>query len=605
MSVEIISTAFPYGNSAAHFGNISSILKTDLFYRLKKAFYKNNYTSVEPYFFFSFHATGLPIYVRLKRYQTILKPLILQYQKQTTITNRKLIINDLKKIIRGDNLEQLRPHFKNIFEFTGLKGWMKVIRRYYGSLFKDLKILCNSPLEAHTTTSIDKNYSFFVNQIYEKLHQKGLLIQKDNYVISCDSCKNVIGDHDRTNWQGIGIYQTKVKITTNKECVFYSKGSFETNVSATKVYKLKDQEIYLSTEIKSFLDRYRIKQETWILYEPLLKKLIKEKDLVLTSKVLPKDFEQESSLYYTIDGIKCRCKGTGTISFQKTMFVKTSQSEWKEKALKLLENSNQTEELKIIVKKKILTLRDIAFLRNKGYGTTLDLLKNDLNYKNLVVDSLMDATLHYYYYACVLKENYTLDAINDENFKFSLYTVGKDLVQTHIINFLMFTALLLPDVEFPYVEYSRFIVAKNNEKMSKSANNVVTWHQLKQQTTSTGLRCFLSSLADNTEPSPCDMELIKKEEKIGIKHHEQILSLLRSNHLNDYNIREVQLLLDQIVKNISYGSTEPKMYQLRKCYYLIFNDLRNLLKNAPASLETKEFKETQLIKDLLGCFMVD
>jgi len=277
----------------------------------------------------------------------------------------------------------------------------------------------------------------------------------------------------------------------------------------------------------------------------------------------------------------------------------------------------------------------MPFLRSKGFGSKLKILKNT-PYDQLIVDSLMDSFLHPLYYGhyhnLLNSKNSSLteDLVKTQSV---LHVTGKDLLKNHVLFFCYFQTLLFPEKPLPYFEYSRFIVAKNNEKMSKSLNNSVYLEDIEKEIDPQAFKAYIYSMNDDTEPTPFDMQNCILQGKIFQKHKNQFLNVLKDYPLK--KTREIETILFKIADNLRIPMNEylnsdemqifhrtlngsdhlgklkvRKHFLLRKLYHLIYTELRKQLVNnshnpvqtSPSTQFLESMDYNQLIHKLIESF---
>lgn len=564
-----ISTPFPYCYGLPHMGNLVQAIKSEIHRSFINSFYKSGFINQKVEFSYSFHCTGLPLTNRLNEFKK-------EYEETGTVN------------LSNYNLSSLSPYIKNYGDISVLSKWVQILSEYYTDCFKKLKIKSSLP-SYHTTTSIDEGYSKFVNFLYNELNKRNKLVRKKHYLITCDKCKNVMGDHDRKRFEGRGISQIKVRFNEYNNCKFY--------------YLKDDCEFYITGNL--IFGALLLKE---------LKKLNKETNIVFFDEKCEKlDFKKltpweglckeefsERTLYYTIREIECKCGGYAIIEHMDTWFVKFSDPQWKEKTHEKIKNSFNTNSIKNDLLKSSKNLRDVSFLRNKGFGTTLDIIKS-----NEVVDSLMDSPIHPLYYSYM---NHSIwDLKTPEKDTFLVHCTGRDLIPTHLLYFCYFLTQLYPNLELPFFDTTRYIVSSDNQKMSKSLGNVIHLEDL--EGLSMYLKHYVCTLADTSEPTPLNMEIIKSIGISGEKHKKEIISLL-DHSICEQSYKKIIELLQQIANNSNitkYLTQKGRKYfnltnsnpefKIRKAYNLIFNQLRNLLKKRGGLQLPDELKI--LIKNLV------
>jgi len=572
----LCTTPFPYCYGLPHLGNITTLLKSSIFSKLKSAYFKAGYTEEESLFCYSYHLTGLPLLNRIEKFKEAFKNLGPEEEK----------MEKLKALFKQECLQGLLPYIKKVNQVTSLKGWVHCINKYYTDLFFNLNIPSNLP-NFHTTTEIDLRYSRFVNRIYEKLNANNLLYQGEKKILTCDTCKNVLGDHDRKTNEGIGINLLEVQFSYvlnfeqfNKQ--FQNKGDKNLNLKVLKDFNKSKKGpeslfIYTKEKLDQNLNLYQLRDEL-IISEDLFKLLLKQKkeefifyfnskeylfklsELKKTSnqyvkkitealnqvdnlnkqntsatkdkteqKELAKKglFYSSSNLYFTLGDTICKCGGFGRIKPQKTWFVRFTDPKWSKKVLLKIDESENRKEIKQALKSHLKSLNDVSFLRKKGYGTRLDILKKT-DYKEYIVDSLMDSQIHPYFYPFFL-EKASLKGLNfSKKYRIDVHSTGKDLLPTHLLFFCYLSTFLLPNQKLPVFEASRFIVLKNFEKMSKTLKNHIFWDELaKKQVSPFDLKVYLSVATDSpSKATVFELEGLKRIAKTSKNHKDQLINLI-------------------------------------------------------------------------------
>jgi len=618
-----VTTPFPYAQKPPHIGNLSAALKVDTVCRLRESYHNGQFSSEKTFLPYSFHLTGLPIFQTITRIKALL-------QEGST----------KEEILKIQGLEQLSPYIKNITELTESLSWINVLKEYYTDLFKQVNINTSLPL-THTTTDIDEHYSKFVNWMYTSLKQKDLILEKDHFLICCNSCKNVIGDHDRILKEGIGIEYpecsvSQVELNNNKFFILH------TDVLESEGFFFEG--FILTEGARKILSKCFGPKEELLVY---LEDRTKQINLNLLQKVhLPSSLSycnKKASLPVTVKNITCRCGGTGIINKQKTLFLKYSCPLWKEEVQKIILGSKNTEEAKAILLSQSKTLRDVSFLRKRGYGTHLDILK-DTPYADCIVDSLSDSALHNYYYSSLFGVSQgQLVYQKSENFldsmmksKVILHGAGRELLGNHLLYQYYFLSALLPKKQPAYYDCSKFIVVKGNVKMSKSLGNTITWDDLKANNLrGADLRAFLALSSDSIDPIVTDIETITESGRILKKQVERFWAQLKGQtqingliycwvHLlskkldlpldteegleikklsqmyySRYNALSIEDPLKKDIKNFnnciksfSEDIEVSKYFGNRDLYHIIFSDILGLLKKSSCEtdMDTKSLK---------------
>ena len=585
---EIISTAFPYVYSIPHLGNIVQALKGDIYNKLKNCVFEHQGLSVKSYFCYGFHATGTPVYHRLNRLKLIIK----QYYPFKNQNNKKALARALVTYFKEENIMFLAPHIKGIRELLHLKGWINILARYYTNLFAQLGIKTNLP-DYHTTTKVDAAYSKFVNHLYNKLDQQKKLILKNNYLIACNKCDNVLGDHDRTSYEGVGVSNIKVFACNLNGQIWLSLSSSE-HISGKNNW-FKSGLFVIDAALKDWLFKKTIKKEDLILYLPSLKV-----DQVFSFSFSPSQdtppMLEEVDLYTTISKIKCRCGGYAKIRTELTYFVNFEDSYWKNQALIRIHASNLSDSDKKTLVSTLDKLKDVAFLRTKGYGTTLDLLKST-DYKDKFVDSLMDSALHPYFYASYLNKDLNFqDVLNSYNY--TIHCAGADLLQNHLLYMYLFSTLLYPDIKVPFFDTTRFILARNKEKMSKSLKNVIYWDDIKDKIDPISLKSYVYSLADSNNASTYDQKEVLAIGRATKKHIRKILTFLEQGRCNESSLNQIKSdILNPVIELLSFKKGSPK---IRFLYHKLIFELSNILSKAKPGDKDKRY--TKFLCNLVSSF---
>lgn len=580
----IISTPFPYAYSIPHLGNITQAIKGDLYTKLRNALNKHQYIDTKTLFCYSFHATGLPVYFRIQEMRKLLKSNTKGVQLDVVGFKK-----DIFEYFRSKNILPLLSYVKKVKHCTTLKGWVEIMSAFYTDLFIDLGVHTNLP-KYHTTTDIDTGYSNFVKLIYKELFSRGLIVEDKNYLIYCNKCSSVLGDHDRVKEEGIGVTHHQVYKTIIKQGVWYHD-----DIQNQKWVQVNPK-LFISEKIYFKIRAGIPPASEGLLYDTETRHV---RYLPLVQGGLNLTLENPCWIYSTSAGITCRCGGSSTLGSEKTLFIKFTDLDWKLLATQSIQRSHLPAGSKKALLQTLTKLRNVAFLRSFGYGTKLKFLPAPYNEK--IVDSLMDSALHPYYYA------YFLDSITKptdfqkaQSVKYLAHMTGKDLLPTHLLYMHLFSSLLTPNVKVPYFETTRFICASSKEKMSKSLNNVVYWADLKEFCTPMGLKSYISTLADTDQATAYDKQTLIQAQRNTQKHRRALKKYIKSGHVNNETVPHLREIFNQV--SCCVGAGPYPQFKLRKAYHLIHHKLADILsRTSPGSGGTYPLQES-LIDELLNCF---
>ena len=589
----IVSTPFPYAYGVPHLGNLTQVIKSDLYAKIKNVLDRDrSEVKSDTSFCYSFHATGLPIYLRIKALKSRLRG---HFRDKTRLRF------EIREFFKENNLSPVLPYVKRLSDCLTLKGWIHMMKNYYTDLFLELGVQSNLPL-CHTTTEIDENYSLFVNTIYEELNRRGLILQKENYLIYCDKCEGILGDHDRTRYEGLGVSSYEVHTHSDREKRLWISDRRDEDSWMRPV-----SQICLSKRLFLQLKRNTPPHSEILLYRQKCVTLDPEK-MEQESQTREMCLPVSETIHSASAEITCRCGGSSKIGKENTLFLNFSKREWKDKVTERVTNSDQEPSDKKTLLSRTSDLRDVAFLRSDGYGTRLKFLRGT-PFQDKMVDSLSDSALHPYFYSCFLENKYDDIWNTVPSYEYLVHNSGRDLLQNHLLYMYFFSVELFPQVEVPHFDTTRFICAPDREKMSKSLNNVIYWDHIKKVSDVSGLRCYLASLADSSEPTQYDEGRLRQRARSGRRHKSQFQRCVKSKVLKPKELEELDRLLRQMSLNVSRDARDgphPR-FKLRLLYHKLFSEILNVYLKAdcgPSDLQTlAQEKLSLVVRSLMECFV--
>jgi leucyl-tRNA synthetase len=167
-----ITFPFPYVNGAPHVGHSFSAFRTDVYARYKRM---NGFNVLYPQ---GFHATGEPILGVIER---------LRKNDQVQIDTMKVFgasSSDIKNFIKKG--PEYAVHYWR-------KKWITHLKKSGFSI--DWR-------RSFVTTSLNPQFSRFIEWQYNTLRKMGYVVQGTHPVIWCSKCQSPTGDHDRLEGEG-------------------------------------------------------------------------------------------------------------------------------------------------------------------------------------------------------------------------------------------------------------------------------------------------------------------------------------------------------------------------------------------------------------------
>lgn len=535
--LKLISTPFPYASGFFHVGTLSQIIRADTCSKMINAFENN------AVFDFSLHLTGLPI---------------------------KIVLDEINSGTAYGL--KIKNHFK-LKAPVSVQDWYASTKNEMNNLIRTLG--CDTSV-SHTTTSIDDGYNRYVNMLYNELDARKKLKMTTMPAIVCTAQKTVCGDHERKKGQGLGVTYTPVYSHYRHGKKYFSKSSsnaqwyVKQNVHVcSKLYNLLDNGDFMLANI-NFGDALSV-------IEPLQNM-------------------QQDVLHTCSNKIVCRC-GSGTEIQSVATVVIDFSKQWIEKCVAHIEQSRNQESIKSTLIQAVRNMRPISFLRPRGLGTKLDVLKNT-DFKDYVVDPLNDSFLHPFYYMYTNSNtvcNGTFKQFMDlkKHYTHQLHVTAHDLINNHLALYCLLSTQLLNKLE-PYFFVNGFLVDKDNLKMSKSIGNVLLWDDIKQYCSPRGFRFFISTLSDTMAAQQITAEKLIEAEKNSLKHSSSLKKILDSAYCDE----KVEQCLNNIrqLLGLSAKKQTHEFFKLRKIHHLLFYELRAKLEGATKNVEAHANLRNCIIK---------
>ncbi len=250
-----VNFPYPYINGYLHIGHLFTALKADIIARFMRLRGKNVLLAQ------GFHATGQPIAAAAERIKE-------GEPKQ---------IEMLKKM-----------GVKEIEKFKDAKYWVEFFSK---AAKEDLMAIGYSAdwRRSFITTELNPPYDAFVKWQYNKLYERGFIYKGKHPVVYCPKCKHALGDHDRSEGEGIVPEEVSLIKFELEPKVYLMAMTFrpETTWGVTnlwinkeavyKVYKVGDEKWILSKEGVESLKNQGIKGKeiAKIKGEELLEKEVK------------------------------------------------------------------------------------------------------------------------------------------------------------------------------------------------------------------------------------------------------------------------------------------------------------------------------------------
>ena len=256
-----VNFPYPYMNGHLHVGHTFSLLRLEFIARYMMMKGKN------VLFPFAFHSTGMPIVAAAERIKE----------------------REPKQI---EMLKSMSVAEKDIPLFEKAEHWP---RYFIKEAVKDLKRLGLAVdwSRSFTTTTLNPYYSKFIEWQFKKLKEKGLVSKGEFPVVWCEHCKSTVGDHDRSEGEGVRpqeftilkfktvLAERYTKLTEGKE-VFLLAATLrpETVFGQTNLWLDPEVEYLL---VEAHLDE---KKEIWVMSEPaFLKFKLQKKGLKKLGKI--------------------------------------------------------------------------------------------------------------------------------------------------------------------------------------------------------------------------------------------------------------------------------------------------------------------------------
>lgn len=510
-----VTTPFPYANGLLHMGHLAIALRSDAIAALLRAL--NN---KEVSFHYSIHLTGLPVALRLEKYHT--------------------------STLSDDGLSLLEKYKKENTVLTKIDHWYQLMKTYYQDLFNQLKI--RSRLQegiTHTTTDLDENYSKWVRAIFRALKKENRLVSLQLPTPECEKCKIVLGDHERASYEGIGVKTIMIKV---ENAVASALDPNEDLLTTLRKATLGAKEIALSAKTHSWV--CSVDQLQWG---------------HLQEGIYP--------LSYISRAVTCRCGGKAVIRTELKECLSFHDPQWKARTIALINKSVVDPSVKEIAISAVNNYGPKPYARTKGFGTRLE--------EGFFPDSLADSALHFLYYKVFEK---------DENAYAIVHLTGKDLITSHLVYAYYFLdpSLLkaiaiecekeripmmssLETLPLVYFKVYGHIKSKDNEKMSKSLGNTISWNDLCNDFDEKHLRAYFYSRAEGLQDEPFDTDKLKQAYHSTIKNITRTAKKILSLNVESTNL--ANQLLTQHFQNLSI----VELCKLREVNEFLLNGFRNLI----------------------------
>ena len=166
-----LTVAYPYMNGKPHLGHLFSFLRTEFHARLRRL---QGYNVLYPQ---GWHCTGSPI-----------------------VANALKVREKDEKIFKM--LEKLGVPKEKWKDFENPLEWINYFKPYWKKAFKRAGFSIDWTREM-ITTELNPYYSKFIEWQYLVLKEKGLIYKGTHPVVWCPKEKKVIGDHDRSEGEGV------------------------------------------------------------------------------------------------------------------------------------------------------------------------------------------------------------------------------------------------------------------------------------------------------------------------------------------------------------------------------------------------------------------
>lgn len=246
-----IQVAYPYPSGAMHIGHARTYTVGDVVAKYNMLKGKNVLMPM------GWHVSGTPVIATVEALKRKDKKTIKKFTDNFRIPKK-----DLKKL-------------------ESAKGFVKYMidRAEYGYK-KGFGILGLGIDWRRELTTIDKQYNKFIEWQYRKLNDKGYLIKGDYPIRYCVFDENAVGDHDLLEGEGVGIQEMVfLKFKLGDDYLIAATLRPETVYGQTNLWVNPDAEYV----------RIRVENENWIVSKESSKKLMRQKDVKVVSKILGKD----------------------------------------------------------------------------------------------------------------------------------------------------------------------------------------------------------------------------------------------------------------------------------------------------------------------------
>lgn len=504
-----------YANGSLHLGHLYVL--TQLFAKAKATQHPDSKI------LFSYHLSGLPAVLFFEAY------------KKGDAEKQKLVANLFKSI--GKPVQSLET----------LEDWFQLVisANNYALAHNNFEI---DFTRTHTTGPKNLAYDSFVRWYLDYLKQQKLLYHGTYEVLWCDSCKQVVGDHDLKAGEDVTMVPLKKSITL---------GTITDNPLKV-INKLSEGEIYYSQSQQNY---WELAELDYLSLKYILK-LVPHPYCSVTYSSKTKDFEYLALLGFAI----CRCNTKIAINKISQVFLDYNNSNWKQKTIEKLKTIKISSFTKTEMLRYITELKGWPIFRSRGYGT--DFLGKKL-------DPLTDSTLFFYFsilandlenrvYPSTFWEHIFVGvsepSVHADLFrtKFRNYLdtydiiegSGKDLTKNHLI-FVLFTITLL---NLPLTEiFTVGHVMLNGQKMSKSSGHYID--TLTLPITGYNLRHTLLTLSEERKDGDYTTKhtvLKEKELQFIINYHisEPMPTTLDSSEFNQILLNFLKIYENLILEKI-------------------------------------------------------
>ncbi|MEM3522924.1 MAG: class I tRNA ligase family protein, partial [Candidatus Bathyarchaeia archaeon] len=226
-----ITVAYPYPNSPQHIGHGRTYTIADVHARYRRM---KGYNVLFP---MGFHYTGTPILAMAKR----------------------LSVND--KELLDTFIKIYKVPLEKIEEF---KEPINIAKYFHNEIKQGMKEIGYSIDWRREFTTIDPHYSRFIEWQFEKLKEKGYIIQGSHPVGWCPNCENPVGQHDTMGdvEPEIGEY-TLIKFYLNEDILPTATLRPETIFGVTNIW-INPEADYVKVQVE---------EEIWIISQKCFEKL--------------------------------------------------------------------------------------------------------------------------------------------------------------------------------------------------------------------------------------------------------------------------------------------------------------------------------------------